>query len=50
MIDIETQDFTPTSTSSTSTSTSTSTNRVTVSQKNSRQILLEIEHVSSIKL
>jgi hypothetical protein len=39
MIDIETQDFTP---------TSTSTNRVIVSQKNSKQILLEIEHVSSI--
>ncbi|XP_025409185.1 protein PAT1 homolog 1 isoform X2 [Sipha flava] len=36
MIDIETQDFTP---------TSTSTNRVIVSQKNSKQILLEIEHM-----
>lgn len=36
MIDIETNDFAP----------STTTNRALVAQKNSKQILLEIEHVS----
>jgi len=37
MIDIETNDFAPSSASS--------TDRAVVAQKNSKQILLEIEHV-----
>lgn len=44
MIDIETNDFAP------STTTTTTTNRVIVAQKNSKQILLEIEHVSFSKI
>lgn len=40
MIDIETNDFAP----------STTTNRALIAQKNSKQILLEIEHVSFNKL
>jgi len=39
MIDIETNDFP-------ATATPTSSNRTVISQKNSKQILLEIEHVS----
>jgi len=40
MIDIETNDFAPSSASS--------TDRAVVAQKNSKQILLEIEHVGYI--
>lgn len=45
MIDIETNDFAPSSSSS-----STTTNRAIIAHKNSKQILLEIEHVSYFNL
>jgi len=49
MIDIETFDFAPSAIPQSATATSTSSSRAILAQKNSKQILLEIEHVNNFE-